>query len=325
MRRAMGLALVALGAFAIVIGLMSKWYLAPRVAKAPLEVSTVVDAVSDGNSSILDKGSLKMRHGVTLTTHRRIQGDRPAGNDNIAVWNQFSYTEDADGKLIQATLDRMPFDRVSGMLQNCCGAAVDGKPATRNGLYFTFPMGTQRIAYPFFDEDTDRAWPAVYQGEQAKFGLTLYTFRQQVPATRVETIDVPPSLINRPGAGSVTVHRYVESVTDLAVEPVTGTIVSATSHAVQTLRDESGTVLSTVADVTASLTEATQRTSADLARDGIGQLRLIRTTVPIAAVIFGLVATAAGLIMLGVLATLGGRRIPAPGAPPSLRRRRAAV
>jgi Porin PorA len=325
MRRAMGLALVALGAFAIVIGLMSRWYLAPHATKAPLEESTVVDAVSDGNSSILDKGTLTMRHGVTLTTHRRIQGDRPAGTDGVAVWNQFSYTQDADGKLVQATLDRMPFDRVSGMLLNCCGAATEGKPVTRSGLYFKFPFDTRRVDYPFFDEDTGHAWPAVYRGEEERLGLTLYTFRMQVPATDLETIDVPPSLVNRPGGGSVTVHRYVESTTDLGVEPVTGSIITATSHSVQTLRDASGAVLSTVADVTSSLTEATQRQSADLTRDGLTQLTLVRTIVPIVSVVLGLAAIVAGLVVLGVLSAVRGRRFASPRAPLSVRRRRAAV
>jgi len=150
----------------------------------------------------------------------------------------------------------------------------------------------------------------LFQGVGSKQGLSLYHFTQKVDPVDMETLPVPASMVGRPGSGSVTVHRFVESSSDFWVEPVTGTIIAAESRQIQTLRDTAGQSLLTVADVDSALTEATQRESARLAKDGIRQLGLLRTTGPLAALLLGLVAIA---LSVALLRGMTFRSLPFPG------------
>jgi hypothetical protein len=301
MRRTLGLIAVAVGAFLLVAAPLVKWYLAPRATKVPLDQYSVSESVSDGKSVVLDKGNLKIRSGLTLTNRQVVQGDSEAGNGTTAVWDSLVKLADSDGTMVDASSERVAFDRVSGLAVDCCGQAYNGVELRHEGLSFKFPFDTERITYPFFDPDTRKAWPMEYQGEESLFGLTLYHFQQKIPATDVETLGAPLSLLGQPGEGSISVRRYYENVTDVLVEPATGIIVKGGQHQVQTLRDAAGTPYVTVADVNATYTEATQRSYADDAKAAISQLTLVRTILPAGAAAGGLLLIVLGLVLVGTI------------------------
>jgi hypothetical protein len=224
MRRTLGFIAVALGAFLIAAAPLVKWYLAPRATRIPLDQYSVSTSVSDGQSVVLDKGKLLIRKGLTLTNRQVVQGTG-GGDGRTAVWESLTRLADADGALVSATKEKVALDRVSAMAVRCCDEQLDGVATEYQGLTFKFPFDTGRHDYPFFDTDTKRAWPMVYAGEEHALGLTLYHFVQTVPATDVETLEAPKSLLGLPGEGSQAVHRYYQNVTDVLVEPVTGIIV----------------------------------------------------------------------------------------------------
>lgn len=314
MRRTLGLIMVAVGAFLLVAAPLVKWYLAPRAAKVPLDQYSVSESVSDGKSVVLDKGTVKIRTGLTLTNRQVVQGDSEAGNGTTAVWDSLVRLADSDGKMVDASSERVAFDRVTAMAVDCCGQAYNGVELKHEGLSFKFPFDTRRVNYPFFDPDTRKAWPMEYQGEESLLGLRLYHFQQKIPATDVETLEAPLSLLGQPGDGSISVRRYFENVTDVLVEPTTGIIVKGSQHQVQTLRDTGGTPYVTVADVNATYTEATQRSYADDAKSAMSQLSLVRTVMPVVAAAAGLLLIVLGLILVG---TIG--RAPRPAVAPQRR------
>ncbi|HEY6796205.1 MAG TPA: DUF3068 domain-containing protein [Kineosporiaceae bacterium] len=305
MRRTLGFVGIAIGVFLIVAAPLIKWYLAPRAARIPLDEHSVTTSVSDGRSSALDKGTLKIRTGLTLTNRLVVHGDGPAGSGHTAVWDSLTRLTDADGLMIQASKERTALDRVSGMAVNCCQEQLDGVDVRHEGLTFTFPLGTAKKSYPFWDAETKRAWPAEFGGTESAFGLTLYHFRQIIPATDVETLEAPLSLLNQPGQGSTTVHRYYENAVDLLVEPTSGIIVRGDQHQIQTLRDGTGRSLVTVADVNAAFTQDTQKYWAGRAKDAISQLGLVRAVLPLVSLILGVALVVLGTLLIGLLGLRG--------------------
>jgi Porin PorA len=311
MRRTLGFISIGIGVFLLVAAPLVKWYLAPRAARIPLDEHSVTTSVSDGQSLALDQGTLRIRTGLTLTNRLIVQGDGPAGSGRVAVWDSLTRLTDADGTMIAASKERTARDRLTGAAVNCCEEQLDGVPVKHQGLTFTFPFDTRQQTYSFWDAETQRAWPIDFKGVENAFGLSLYHFTQTVPATDVQTLEAPLSLLSRPGEGSATVHRYYENVVDLLVEPTTGIIVRGGQHTVQTLRDSTGTTLATVADVNATFTDATQRYWAQRAKDAISQFGMVRAVLPLTCLILGVVLAGLGLFLVG----LPVRRRPVPSPP----------
>jgi hypothetical protein len=304
MRRILGFIAIAIGVFLLVAAPLVKWYLAPRAARIPLDEHSVTTSVSDGQSLVLDQGTLRIRTGLTLQSKLIVQGDGPAGSGKVAVWDTLTRLTDADGTMITAAKERTALDRVTGMAVTCCQEQLDGNPVKHQGLTYTFPVSTRQQSYPFWDGETQRAWPIDFKGVESAFGLSLYHFTQTVPATDVETLEAPLSLLNKPGEGSTSVHRYYENVVDVLVEPTTGVVVRGGQHTIQTLRDSSGTTLATVADVNATFDEATQQYWAKRAKDALSQLRMVRAVAPLTSLLLGVVLLGLGVFLVG----LPGRR-----------------
>jgi len=302
MRHKVGLVTVALGVFMLVAAPLVKWYLAPRTARAPMDQHSVTQAVSDGKSVVLDKATLKIRTGLTLLNRQVVQGIGGSGSSKVATWKTLSRLTDADGAMISATSGQVALDRVSGLAVNCCNEQLDGQQVRHEGLTFKFPFDTGKVSYPFYDGDTKRAWPMRFIGTQNTLGVSVYHFRQTIPATDVETLEAPFGLLGQPGEGSTVVHRYYENVTDVLVEPTTGIIVRGASHQVQTLRDLQGKSLVTVADINASYTEATEREFASFAKSSALQLRLVRWILPLLGLVLGLGLIGGGVFLTGAVA-----------------------
>ncbi len=299
MRRIAALVLIGLGVFLLVLAPMVKWYLEPRAAKAPLDRDSTSVATSAGDSTVLDAGTLTIRKGLTLTAFRQVRGDVAAGSSSHAVWDEFLRVTDESNNRINVTTDRVAFDRVTAMAVNCCGEMVDGDTTARHdGLSYKFPFGTQHADYPYFDGTLKRSFPMVYQGEETRDHLTVYHFKQIIQPASVESLSVPPALVGLTGSSAMDVNRFYANARDVWVEPSTGIIVYGEEHQVQTLHDASGgRELLTVFDATLRFTPQTERAAADEARTGASQLGLLRTGIPVAALVLGLLALGGGLFL----------------------------
>jgi hypothetical protein len=237
MGRRTGAVLLGLAGFLIVVAGLAKWYLYPTLAVAPLDQNSVTTLVGDG-VTYFDKATLSEKTDNIVTTLNTI-GDVPAAKaygNNVAIWSQGTATTTSDGTVISALKQRTPFDRTSGEAVNCCNANMDGDPMTFSGLIYKFPFNSQKKTYQFFDNDTRKAWPAVYSGTATLDGLTVYRYVQVIPATLIDTLSVPSKVVGAKPGTMVSVDQYESNRALFYVEPETGVIIKAEQNPDSVLR-----------------------------------------------------------------------------------------
>lgn len=307
MRRAVGFSLVAAGVLLLVLAPLLRWFVWPRVAVTPLDQFAI--AVSTGTDlTVFDAGTLSERT-TDLTSTRRVIADVDASTSDVAVWDTFVNTADDSGTTINAYTERAAFDRhssapVAGYDENFNDEAVE-----HQGFVFKFPFGTEKREYDFWDNTLFEAFPATYTGTDEIDGLSVYTFEQEVPPTVVMQMEVPGSLVGRPEEQTVTADRVYANTRTLWVEPQTGVIIKG--------QEEPRTVLRYLGQEEVTLTDGTlaydDATVADRVDEYSGlatQLRIVRTTGPIALVVLGV-----ALLLVGAFLLLRDRRERARHAP----------
>ena len=294
MARRVGFVLVFVGLFLLFFGLFDRVYIYPRLKKAPLDQYS--QPVATGTGSYFNRSPDKLREieGAQLKNLRTVRGDRDAGSDEIAVWDSFNSTIDtADQGVITATQERIALDRVTGQSVQCCG-----ENPRHQGLTLKFPFDTRKTTYQFWDGPAQRALPATFTRTERINGVTVYRFEQRIDQLDIGDQDIPGTLAGEPATPSVSTDIVYSNVKTLWVEPATGIIVKAQQDVTQVLRTPGGEEVLTLIDAVLTYDDATVDTNADDAADGANQLRLLGTIVPIAALALGLVALAAGLVLL---------------------------
>jgi len=268
MRRVTGLVLVGLGAFAFVLGLMVKFYGEPRMVRVPLNQVSGTKSVSDGNSTILDRGRVAIRSGLKLTANREVRGVVDGSKDDkTAVWRTASSLIGPAGETFRVTEERVAIDRVSGLAVNCCDEQLDGDRAVKHsGLVFKFPFDAERKTYPFWDATAKGAFPARYVGTEKRAGLDLYHFQSRVPETTISDVSVPPALVGREGTAAIEAEVVYTNTRDLWVEPRSGIIVEGREQPKQVLRAGDGSDLATVLEANIGYTPETVAKQADEAK-----------------------------------------------------------
>src|SRR5215469_6801924 len=128
MRRVLGVVLTGLGAFFLVLALLFRFYLPGQVIKFPLNEYTVSDLIGT-NVTYFSNQTLKEVTGATVRAVSTVQGDVAAGNSSTAVWNDVTGVFDissgpSPGTPIGYSSERIAFNRRSGLVINCCGAAI---------------------------------------------------------------------------------------------------------------------------------------------------------------------------------------------------------
>ncbi|WP_131763253.1 DUF3068 domain-containing protein, partial [Actinomadura fibrosa] len=299
MRHVLGTVLTGVGAFVLVIGFLIRFYAAPRLIMAPTDAYQVTRLRAEG-ASYFDAKSLRLRKGATITATNTVRGDVLASHDGVAVWDSVTTVQDvARGYLIDIRTQRVAFDRRSGRLTSCCGAAVQGDVTARqDGIGLFWPVDVTRRTYQLYDVQTRRAWPVVFQGEERVEGVRAYRFVQRIPATKVtEAVpDMPGEMLGLgKKRGGVPVDRYYEAEATYWVDPRTGAPIDQRQRALSTLRAKTGPGRLVVADLDLRMSPETRRELIARSDDGAEKIRLVETAVPLACGIAGLVALAAGL------------------------------
>src|SRR5262245_27807884 len=133
MRRVVWSVLAGLGAFFIVLAIMSKLYVPAQAVKFPLNEYSVSTLVAT-NASWFSPKSVSELSNVTLQVTSTTKGDVSAadslGSSKYAVWQNFAATEDVtdhQSVSIPATPDVLAFDRKTGQLISWSGDTVGGK------------------------------------------------------------------------------------------------------------------------------------------------------------------------------------------------------
>jgi hypothetical protein len=304
--------LLFLGVFLLVLAAAVKFVVAPAAVKAPLTIPSKYALVlaSGQNFNFFDSTVGKnVRINVWIT--RTIQGDAFSGNSSVAVYDEsLCLTRDTNNsrpgcvskadpqhRLITNSTDRVAFDRKTGMAVNNpkYHANVDGdQNITHIGLGYKFPIDTERKTYPYFDTVVHKAFPMNYAGEDTVDGLTVYRFVQKMVNEPVYTNNTFPS-------------TYTNTRT-VWVEPTTGVIVKGREQLTQTLTgkanlDPSSPVVEpklagiVALQGTLQFTPETVSLQAQLAKDNLPKIHLVRLWIPLIALIVGVLSLAAAVLL----------------------------
>jgi len=294
MARRVGFVLVFVGMFLLFFGLFERFYAYPRLKKAPLDQYS--SPVATGTGTYFNRSPDKLAEvtGAQLMNKRIVRGDVAAGTDEVAVWDSFNSTIDtADQGVITATQERIALDRVTGQSVQCCG-----ENPRHQGLTLKFPFDTEKTTYQFWDGPAQRALPAVFTRTETLNGVGVYRFEQRIGPLDVGDQEIPGTLAGEPDTPSVQTNIVYTNLKTLWVEPTTGIIVKAQQDATQVLETPGGEQVLTLIDAVLTYDEATVEQNADDAASGANRLRLLGTTLPIAALVLGLISVAAGLVLL---------------------------
>jgi hypothetical protein len=311
MRRFVGPVLLGVGVFLVVLAGLLKFFVADRVIVTPID--QYAQTTSPGPGSYLDPVALQVRT-ADLVAVRTLKGDVAASDKDTAVWDVSVVLSTGDGQLVQATIDRVATDRRTAEAVNCCGEAVNSVPARHSGLSYKFPFDTQKQDYQFWDPNAKKAVPARYVSEETVQGLTTYKFVSHLPATQIQTQEVPGSLVGQ-SAPSVQAPVYYDDTRTVWVEPKTGVIVKGSEQNLTTLRDSAGQDKTVVLKFDLTFNDDTQRSQAQLARDNIGKIDLVTTWLPLIGLLVGIVLIIAGLIIMVSADRAAARRTEHPEHP----------
>ncbi|HYX59626.1 MAG TPA: DUF3068 domain-containing protein [Streptosporangiaceae bacterium] len=294
--------LAGLGAFLMVFGLLLRLYVAPRLIAAPAGFYIVV-TLADSHASYFDESALTTRRHVTLTYTDTIRGDAGAGTGTIAVWDQFTVLADRKRHVqLIATYQRSAFNRRTGALTNCCGASVnDDTQVRQDGIGVVFwPIGTRQTTYQVYDTNTERAWPAAYSGTAYVQGLLTYRFTQRIPVTVVQQLPgVPASLLGLRGPSrNVVANRAFQATNTFWVDPRTGVPVNVRERILSVLHAPGGQGRLMVANADLTMTSASQRALAAVARQNAAAITIVRQEGPLGGLLLGLLLLLAGTVPL---------------------------
>jgi hypothetical protein len=289
--------------FLIVAAGLVRFYAYPALAKVPSSYDTTTELEAH-DAQVLNFDTYKPETHDLAIESRTISDPSANPPDGTVVWQNSATARREDGSIFQQTREMIPFDDVTGEAVSCDGcpswvAEGDGSdvkevPVERDGLTLKFPFDTQKKDYQVWDDTVAKATTATYEGEEEIQGLTVYKFVQDIPATVVETREVPGAMFDskKPAVDAEMVYAMTRTY---YIEPVTGSPVDRVDERTQELRYEgrsvpvfSGTVQYTDDEVTAEVDDVSSKAMV------LGSLRL---AVPIAFLLVGLVAVAAGLLL----------------------------
>jgi hypothetical protein len=319
--RVAGRVLLGVGVFLLVLAPFMRFYAYPRLAIAPADQTLRIVATAH-DANILDtKNLVNIRTGLTAT--RTIAGDAAAADKqggNTDVWVMTLSTVDSKNIVRSRLIERAAFDNHTSASVQCCGQYLSttkgvDQPVHHQGLVYKFPFDTQKHDYLFWDPTLKKATPMVYQGTTTIDGYTCYEFVQTIkPAPSAPPQKLGASFLDLPGTGKIESQQYYSNIRTVWVEPNTGVIFKGQEQQYNTIRALGKDRVITT-DATVTYTPATTQMLADTFGSKGKQLHLIRTTLPLVALIAGIVVLLGGIAVL----VLASRR---PDADPSSGRRR---
>ncbi|WP_232326600.1 DUF3068 domain-containing protein [Microbispora sp. ATCC PTA-5024] len=294
----MGVVLLGIGAFLIVLAPLIRFQVAGKLVQAPANQYSIT-RLSAENARYFSVGDLKVLTGnldITVTT----RGDVAEAKDDRVVWDQFTAVNDVTNNRpgISYTEFRSAFNKYNGQGVTCCNASVDKKPVQLQGQIFLFPFGVEKKTYQVWSTDAQKAYPATFTGVDTVDGLSVYKFEQKIPPTVTQTLSAPASVLGMTDPGDIQVNRVYDGVNTFWVEPNTGVPVKEEQQRHEVLKTADGVERMPALIATASFTPQTVSDLVNTARDNMGQITLVKTTLPLASLVLGLVLVVAGVLLL---------------------------
>jgi hypothetical protein len=230
----------------------------------------------------LDPVPLTQRTSGSTSIAVEVWGDDDTGDadDDTAVWEIVSSTNDADGTLIGTTTTVACLDRRTAEAVDCVSGSVDGERVEVQGLTVRFPFDTATRDYAVWDATARQAFPARYEGAESLRGLQVYRFEQEVPAQVIASIPVPGSLLGAPSAGELPAELVHSSTRSWLVEPVSGVVISAQESPDTRLRGADGAPGAVLLSGTFTSSDESIDDAVAVARDLRADREVLRTAVP---------------------------------------------
>ncbi|HEX3750789.1 MAG TPA: DUF3068 domain-containing protein [Streptosporangiaceae bacterium] len=284
--------LAGAGAFLLVAGLLLRFYAAPQLIAAPVDIYEQ-DILVSPHASYFDEGALVTRNNVRLTYTLTVRGDQGASTGTTGVWDTFASLADPKRhNIIDTVYQRMAFNRRNGQLSMCCGASVNDSTSVRqSGIGLFWPIGTKKQTYSVFDNNSMKAWPASYVGEAKDTGVKTYEFVQHVPATLVDQMTgVPTSLLGISGPSqNVVANRYYQATNTFWVDPRTGVLVDEEVKGQSYLTGPTGQGKLVAANFDLRMNQASRQSLADLASKNAKSIAEIGLLGPVGLGILGII------------------------------------
>jgi len=316
-----GIFVLGLGAFVLVLGLLSKFYMYDRLAVVPLNQTTTStsETLPGADAEYLDvDNDLTITNGP-LRSVRVVTGDVDLSkeasdelDEDVAVWNSYVCTDTPDFDCsgtetpLAGSNDTVAFQRNTAETVRWSGNVNEASGETTEdpfeGLYFKFPFDTQKKTYDFWDGTLKKAMPAEFEEETEIDGLKVYKFVQTIDPVKSGEISVPGNLANGDADETITADRIYSNVRTLYVEPTTGAIIKG-GEAQDSYLEVDGERGATTTKATLEYTEDYVAENVDEYKSKAKLLNLINSTIPLVGTILGLV-----LILVGALLIARGRR-----------------
>ena len=312
MKRILGVVALVLGAFLLMLGALSKFYIYDQLALAPLDTNSTSTSETIQDAEYFDiAGGLKVTTGPLRSVRVTVadkelsaEASKDLGAD-IAVYDTFSQVDKPDFDFgsgetaLSASHEIIAFDRVTGETVEwdktrimTGGLTVRGN---HKGLFFKFPFNTQKKTYQFWDGSIKEATDAVFDGEDTIDGLKVYRFVQTIEPTKIGTTAIPGALIGdeRP---NVVLDRMYSNVRTLEVEPETGAIIRG-GESQDSWFELNGERKLTATTASLSYTEDYVQANVDDISGQAFALRTIRTTLPLWGSIIGVLLIIGGFFL----------------------------
>jgi hypothetical protein len=301
MRRVFGVTLTGLGAFLVVLALMCHFYLPGQVVKFPLNEYSV-SSLSGTNMTYFSQKTGGEVSGATVRAISTVQGDVAAGNSSTAVWNDVTGVFDVTHSPqvpISYTTERFAFNRRTGALVNCCGAAVGTTHAHFSGQGYVWPIGTQQQTYDVFNTTLMKPEPFNYTGISTVDGLSVDIFVQPINNQLIGTETVPGSLVGIGNQPTVKLDEYLTATNTYYVEPGTGSPVKVVEAQDEILQNPStgGTAL-VLLDGTLTTTPQSVAAAVSTATKYDHEISWVEDLGPLIGILVGLLLVAFGLMLI---------------------------
>ncbi len=294
MRKALAPALVGIGAFLLIAGILAMVWAPGAVKKTPLAVDTTTRLT--GEAAKIDTSGQMVTKPIYAQNITMV--DSEASTDDIAIFNQNScvafgtggdcFAADDPDKVIvpedelvtaSATIFGTDRDSAEGLKAGDLPKAVaDAGGITAEGIVNKFPFDTEKKDYTYWDGTIERGVDATFDRVEKVLDHETYVFKVEVSE---ESIDVAE---NTPGTYS--------DVKEIFVDPATGSIINQTEEQQRWLAD--GTQ---VLDLKIGFTEEQVEKNVDDAETNGRSLTLITTVVPLVGLIGGAVLVVVGLLL----------------------------
>lgn len=302
MRRVVWSVLTGLGAFFIVLAIMSRFFVPGPAIKFPLNEYTKSTLVATG-ASYFSPRFVQEESGVTLQVTNTVKGNvaqaKQIGSTNTAVWQSFTAIEDLTNHTpvsIPAQGNTLAFDRKTGVLVPWSGNMVDGKHVAVSGQGTLFPLGTKKQNYQVFDTTLTKPVTFRYQGTATTDGVPTYAFVADIPPTLIGTQTLPGSLVGMTPA-EVKLPEFYSAKETFYVDPVTGVPLSVDEAVMQTLQDNTGTTRLVLIDAHFKSTSASVASGVKTDNKGRTEISLLTVIIPIVFALLGIILVVVGLLL----------------------------